>query len=896
MAVAKIDPKVIFASEAPAQDTPAVFTNKTVGWGESRKNGGRPTIKQSNALQQETDLKILWLNENSVTPFDATIDYPENAVTLKDDVFKILKLGVWEVFLDKSSVGLINVDNTSDLNKPVSTATQTALNLKADKSATYTKVEVDNAIDLLRPPYLSSDVVDGNQTQDQINLYGGKKYDMPVGGYLENERVVLTNGDIVKSTVDGNVNNPNVDMVGWIPVSGVLTFDMFGIDNTGTVAVDSEIRRVAEISTALKLPIHQFSGNYLLNGSSDITFTENTLLDGSKFILGASFAGRIICKRNDEVRGEITSGALFDQVKEVGTLYKGQTFLAPLTGNYQDYYMTLETTQPMYYYRSVLENAFLKTRHYREGRLQSGPFFNLDLTKLTKIRVAKANDSIRLFSGFCFDESGAGALLDYFKVIDSNMVAVNNIRYVNRGPERDSNQTRFTLENCYNVRIDGIDTSSPHANPNGTYTYTMTLSDSYDVYVKNMYSQGRGWGTVGNNNCGLVTFENCDVNRIDFHRACYEKFVVKNCRIGDFGIIATLVADLYITDTQFLMSQGYGNRGYIRSSSDASGFCNGDLFINNVTINGYLANGATFIHARHGLETIPAGSPLVQEMFTNVYIDGLRHNGSASANITSLFSSDYTGAPINMLPKRIYVTNCSADLPTTMFDIHVDKFALRSTGVDIIYNNVATNTLSFRDTGNIGTKGRVKLTNIAGQGSGLNTIVNNTANFNILASNCQLGQYTEYIGSYTTFAPKVTLNGGSMINGADVAPFLTASGVHNSRIKAINVDFSFPTLTYLPLLFRYQPVSCWFNGIRYMPRFESAGAATGNFAIDTRSGMLRLLLEHDTLRYETTVSPAAAGTYTTPNGASIVVTVSGTTATITVNVANLKLIGLLGIV
>ena len=231
MAVAKIDPKVIFASEAPAQDTPAVFTNKTVGWGESRKNGGRPTIKQSNALQQETDLKILWLNENSVTPFDATIDYPENAVTIKDGVFKILESGVWEVFLDKYSVGLGNVDNTSDLNKPISTAAQTALNLKADKSTTYTKTEVNNALDLLKPPYLSSDVVDGNQTQDQINLYGGKKYNMPVGGYPLNARALLDNGDIVKSTVDGNVNDPNVDMTGWVKEnSASQIFDESGLN------------------------------------------------------------------------------------------------------------------------------------------------------------------------------------------------------------------------------------------------------------------------------------------------------------------------------------------------------------------------------------------------------------------------------------------------------------------------------------------------------------------------------------------------------------------------------------------------------------------------------------------------------------------------------------------
>ena len=39
----------------------------------------------------------------------------------------------WQT-LDKSAVGLSNADNTSDANKPVSTAQQTALNLKFDKS------------------------------------------------------------------------------------------------------------------------------------------------------------------------------------------------------------------------------------------------------------------------------------------------------------------------------------------------------------------------------------------------------------------------------------------------------------------------------------------------------------------------------------------------------------------------------------------------------------------------------------------------------------------------------------------------------------------------------------------------------------------------------------------
>jgi hypothetical protein len=44
----------------------------------------------------------------------------------------------------KANVGLGNADNTSDANKPVSTATQTALNLKRDKTAIKNSIEDDS--------------------------------------------------------------------------------------------------------------------------------------------------------------------------------------------------------------------------------------------------------------------------------------------------------------------------------------------------------------------------------------------------------------------------------------------------------------------------------------------------------------------------------------------------------------------------------------------------------------------------------------------------------------------------------------------------------------------------------------------------------------------------------
>ena len=154
MPTQKIDPKVIFASDAPAIDKPPVFSDKTKGWDVARANDGRPEIKQMNKMQQDTDLKILWLNENAVLPYDASIDYPDGAVTIKDGSFKQLSSGSWIEFLDDF----------------------------ADKDAVKRGI--------------------------------ANRYDSSLT-YNSGERVVLANGDTVKSTVDGNVNDPNVNMTGW---------------------------------------------------------------------------------------------------------------------------------------------------------------------------------------------------------------------------------------------------------------------------------------------------------------------------------------------------------------------------------------------------------------------------------------------------------------------------------------------------------------------------------------------------------------------------------------------------------------------------------------------------------------------------------------------------------
>ena len=90
-----------------------------------------------------------------------------------------------QVTHDKNLVGLGNVDNTSDLNKPISTATQNALNTKA------------NIVDIPSKTSFTHDILVSNWT-----LVSGKY-----------EAVISNSGILANSFVDVIPSNDNVDIV-----------------------------------------------------------------------------------------------------------------------------------------------------------------------------------------------------------------------------------------------------------------------------------------------------------------------------------------------------------------------------------------------------------------------------------------------------------------------------------------------------------------------------------------------------------------------------------------------------------------------------------------------------------------------------------------------------------
>ena len=100
----------------------------------------------------------------------------------------------------KSDVGLSNVDNTSDANKPISTATQTALNGKSDTSHNHTTISISTS-------YVQSGTTSITYSQDAVYYAtcatAGTTWaitGLPSSGTVASWTVELTNGGLFTQT------------------------------------------------------------------------------------------------------------------------------------------------------------------------------------------------------------------------------------------------------------------------------------------------------------------------------------------------------------------------------------------------------------------------------------------------------------------------------------------------------------------------------------------------------------------------------------------------------------------------------------------------------------------------------------------------------------------------
>lgn len=151
--------------------------------------------------------------------------------------------------LTKTSIGLNNVDNTSDLNKPISTATQTAL---------------DNKVDIITGKSLVSDSeitkLEGLKTQTELDtsISDAKK-----------------SGTSAQTTIDNHIkdtNNPHN-----------VTKTQVGLSNVDNTAdINKEVKSATQLKTTRNIWGKAFNGSADIEGDMN-KVTEIYLTDGTKY-------------------------------------------------------------------------------------------------------------------------------------------------------------------------------------------------------------------------------------------------------------------------------------------------------------------------------------------------------------------------------------------------------------------------------------------------------------------------------------------------------------------------------------------------------------------------------------------------------------------------------------
>ena len=171
------------------------------------------------------------------------LDFPHSYTGQSNKILRVKSTedGVEFHILTKGDVGLGNVDNTSDSEKPVSTAQQTALNLKADITSvpTHTHQLTNDGSDSVHP-YISLNDIPPQVYQNDIVVSGttlgryGDRDTIPSAGKTPEEVTVLLAHKPINPTV--NLSSATSILFNQTSISNVLAFSYIILGLGATVA------------------------------------------------------------------------------------------------------------------------------------------------------------------------------------------------------------------------------------------------------------------------------------------------------------------------------------------------------------------------------------------------------------------------------------------------------------------------------------------------------------------------------------------------------------------------------------------------------------------------------------------------------------------------------------
>lgn len=260
------------------------------------------------ALDLEFGGAELWLAGKSGSPGDPFGGTQYRILILRSDGGGVTAEGLWDFTgtvtgIDKNDVGLGNLDNTSDANKPISSATLTALSSKADASAVSTALGA------------KADLVGGKIVSSQLSSLSISQ-PFPVANQAAMLALTAERGDIAIRADNGktfvlSTDNPGT-LADWIemPATGVITsvngqtgivilgktdIGLGNVDNTSDMAKPVSTLQQAAIDlmvdpTELAAALTSYATtSALTSGLAGVSFTANAAYTESQKALQSNW-------------------------------------------------------------------------------------------------------------------------------------------------------------------------------------------------------------------------------------------------------------------------------------------------------------------------------------------------------------------------------------------------------------------------------------------------------------------------------------------------------------------------------------------------------------------------------------------------------------------------------
>jgi hypothetical protein len=183
------------------------------------------------------------LEEHPASYFQQALVSGTNIKTLNSESL----LGSGDIVLTKTSIGLDKVDNTSDLNKPISTATQTALNNKQDTLVSGTNIKTVHGQSVLGSgdisPIASASQLGGVKIGSGINVstdgtISTQEYSLPtasasVKGGIKVGTNLEMNGEVLNNTYEYTLPTASSSTLGGVKTGSNIT------NSSGTISLTS---------------------------------------------------------------------------------------------------------------------------------------------------------------------------------------------------------------------------------------------------------------------------------------------------------------------------------------------------------------------------------------------------------------------------------------------------------------------------------------------------------------------------------------------------------------------------------------------------------------------------------------------------------------------------------